>query len=101
MASASMAGITFIDTILLSVSHLEGGKPSLGLLFHELVHVIQYRLLGVETFIDLYVRGWAENGMDYYAIPLERDAYELQNRYETDPTRPFSVASEVARRLKV
>ncbi len=46
-----------------------------------------------------YIRGWAENGYDYNAIPLERDAYQLQERYERNPDQPFSVSEEVAQRL--
>ena len=30
--------------------------------------------------------GWINQGFNYAAIPLEMDAYELQNRYEADPT---------------
>jgi hypothetical protein len=29
-----------------------------GLLFHELVHVEQYRQLGIQQFANLYVRGF-------------------------------------------
>lgn len=94
-----MGGITFEDTILLSERYLEEHELSPGLLFHELVHVVQYRRLGVAEFVTRYVRGWAENGYEYRAIPLEQDAYELQARYERSPMQPFSVREEVARRL--
>jgi hypothetical protein len=86
---STMGAITFSDTV---VSH----EPFTdGLLFHELVHVEQYRQLGVPSFSDLYVRGFL-NGDGYDAIPLERNAYMLAERYEEDPARLFSVAKEVA-----
>ena len=92
----AMHGITFIDTVLLSQRFGQTSFP--GLLFHELVHVVQYRILGVAEFVTRYVRGWAENGYRYEAIPLERDAYELQHRYEANPNQPFSVREEVTQR---
>ena len=54
-------------------------------------HVVQDDVLGVEQFARQYVRGLAAGGFDYYAIPLERAAYECQARFELDPQEPFSV----------
>ena len=95
-----MHGVTFEDTVLLSERYLGEDELSPGLLFHELVHVVQYRRLGIAEFVTRYIRGWAENGYDYHAIPLERDAYRLQERYERNPEQPFSVSEEVARRRR-
>jgi hypothetical protein len=86
---SAMGAITFSDTV---VSH---GPFTDGLLFHELVHVEQYRQLGIPSFSRLYVRGFL-NGGGYDAIPLERNAYMLGERYEKDTDRCFSVADEVA-----
>lgn len=94
-----MSGITFVDTILISQSQIPPDSRLLPLLFHELVHVVQYEILGWRAFVDRYVRGWAENGFTYSAIPLERDVYELQVRYESDLHPGFSVTAEVRRRL--
>jgi hypothetical protein len=49
---STMGAITFSDVV---VSH---GAFSDGLLFHELVHVEQYRQLGVRRFSELYVGGF-------------------------------------------
>ena len=86
---SAMGAITFADTV---VSH---GPFTDGLLFHELVHVEQYRQLGIPDFSGLYVRGFLSGG-GYDGIPLERNAYMLGERYEKDPARRFSVADEVA-----
>ena len=85
---STMAAITFADVV---VSH---DRFSRGLLFHELVHVEQYRQLGIPRFAELYVRGFLSGG-EYAGIPLEVNAYALEDRYERDPSRPFSVADEV------
>ena len=92
-------GITFGDTVLLSERYLRSGEARLSLLFHEMVHVVQYRLLGMEGFLRAYVTGWAENGFEYRAIPLERQAYDLQHRFEDNAAAAFSVRDEVTRRL--
>ena len=94
---SQMAGITFVDTILLSdlYAHVQ---PRISLLFHEMVHVVQYGWLGVSEFTSQYVRGWAQNGFVYAEIPLEREAYELQKRFENAPKNPFSVEEFVIKK---
>lgn len=84
-----MASITYFDTIVLQASFTNG------LLFHELVHIEQYRQLGVQRFAELYVRGFLDGG-GYDGIPLERNAYLLGERYEENPDNRFSVAEVVA-----
>jgi len=89
---SAMGAITFCDAV---VSH----EPfSDGLLFHELVHVEQYRQLGIPRFSELYVHGFL-NGGSYEAIPLEVNAYSFEDRFRRDPRRGFSVEAEVTRWL--
>lgn len=88
---STMTAISFDNCI---VSH---GPCSDSLLFHELVHVEQYRQLGVSRFADLYLRGFL-NGGGYLEIPLEQMAYALGERYENS-NQFFSVAEEVGRRI--
>ena len=95
----SFAGITFVDTIVLA-DRFASGDPD-AVIFHELVHAVQYDLLGPEKFVELYLLGWINQGFNYAAIPLEMDAYELQNRYEADPIDAFSVRDEVSRSLEL
>jgi len=75
---SQMAAITFGDVV---VSHMPFTD---GLLFHELVHVEQYRQLGIPRFAELYVLGFLSGG-GYDGIPLEADAYTLGRRFEADP----------------
>lgn len=92
------SGITFDDTILLAVAEKDSDNLS-SLYFHECVHVVQYRMLGIDEFIKRYIIGWAENGFDYYSIPLEKQAFDLEKRFMEFPTESFSVEMEVKRSL--
>jgi hypothetical protein len=83
-----MAAITFRDTV---VSHEPFTER---LLFHELVHVVQYQKLGLQEFAAKYVSGFL-NGGSYEAIPLEMNAYELDARFAMHATESFSVEAEV------
>lgn len=69
----SMGAITFDDVV---VFH-EPLTPQL--IFHEMVHTMQYRLLGIDDFARLYVRGYLHGGYD--GTPLEICAYELDGRF--------------------
>lgn len=85
-----MAAITFVDTV---VSH----EPFTDrLLFHELVHVVQFEKLGLAGFAERYVRGFLSGG-SYDGIPLEMNAYELDGRFAAAPTKAFLVGAEVKR----
>src|SRR5579859_566197 len=85
---SDMAAITFVDVV---VSHEEFTDD---LLFHELVHVVQYAQLGVKEFAARYVNGFIQGG-SYEEIPLEKNAYSLEGRFSANPDRPFSVTDEV------
>jgi hypothetical protein len=89
-----MTAITFVDTL---VSHEPFTER---LLFHELVHVVQYQKLGLLEFAAKYVRGFL-NGGSYVAIPLEMNAYELDARFGQAAAKTFSVADEVQRWIEV
>jgi hypothetical protein len=81
---STMGAITFLDVVVAHEPFTDG------LLFHELVHIEQYRQLGVPQFSDLYVRGFLTGG-SYAAIPLEVNAYTLGGQFEANPRRSFSV----------
>jgi hypothetical protein len=85
---ADMTAITFVNTV---VSH---GPYDNQTLFHELVHVAQYKKLGLAEFAAKYVNGFFSGG-SYRAIPLEMNAYEMDGRFGTDLTKTFSVEAEV------
>lgn len=92
---AQGGGIAFIDTILITRQKKRRNPLPLPLVFHELVHVVQYDHVGVDEFISRYVQGWLTHGQQYASIPIERQAYELQARYELNPSDGFSVFDHV------
>jgi len=49
------------------------------LYFHELIHVVQWRLLGAEFFLAMYAAGLEKFG--YRDSPLEKMAYDAQDMF--------------------
>lgn len=85
---ADTAAVTFVDVI---VSQEEFTDE---LLFHELVHAVQYAQLGPKEFASRYINGFI-NGGGYDEIPAEKHAYQLEQRYRADKGQVFSVSDEV------
>jgi hypothetical protein len=85
---SEMAAITFSDIVVFNDPVTDG------FLFHELVHVEQYRQVGIHRFAELYVCGFLNSG-SYDAIPLEVNAYSLGGRFEANLAQQFSVEDEV------
>lgn len=72
---------------------------TLPLLFHELVHAVQYKHLGLQGFADGYVRGFLSGG-SYEEIPLEKQAYELEGKFSADSAATFSVEDDVRNKIR-
>jgi hypothetical protein len=92
------AGLAVIDTVL--VAHhvaTPDTEPWYSLLFHELVHVLQYHHLGTEAFVRTYAEGLIATGLHYPTIPHEAQAFALQGRFQREPEVPFSVLEEVGK----
>src|ERR1035438_6923159 len=84
-------GITYRDTYFL----WRADATDESLHFHELVHVVQWQVLGPKDFLLLYAAGLAKSG--YHECPLEAMAYEHQRRFDAgDP--PYSVEAEFGNR---
>ena len=82
-----MAAVTFVDVIVAQ------DEFTSSLLLHELVHVVQYRELGLQRFAELYVRGFLETG-EYLSIPLERVAYHLEGLFRLRPDLAIEVEKQ-------
>jgi hypothetical protein len=78
---AAAAGITFGECILI----VDPGVP-INLLFHEMVHVEQYRILGMKEFARAYVQGIVDSNFMYEQIPLEAIAFEMTARFKAGET---------------
>jgi hypothetical protein len=85
---ADMVAITFVDVV---VSHDEFTDA---LLFHELVHVVQYAQMGIKEFAKRFVSGFVQGG-SFEEIPMEKFASALETRFSQNATQVFSVDDEV------
>jgi len=80
MAKANWAGITF--------GHMyftDGAEANEATHFHELCHVVQWKVLGAGPLLLTYALGILANG--YTRSPLEAIAYELQQEFEEGRVR--------------
>jgi hypothetical protein len=83
-----LASVTYIDIIVFN----EGIAPRT--LFHGLVHAQQFASLGLELYVGFYVRGFLAT-RSWTRIPLEAQAFKLEERFMSSPPKPFSVEEEV------
>ena len=86
-------GITYLDTFFVK----EGHVADEGLYFHELIHVIQWRILGPELFLATYADGLARFG--YRNSPLEVMAYNAEATFRQS-VQPFNAEALVAEQIK-
>jgi hypothetical protein len=85
-------GITYVDTIFLKPTQSNNENVH----FHELVHVIQWRLLGPDRFLSSYANGLECFG--YRQSPLEAMAYDAESAFASS-TAIFNVEKMVAEKL--
>lgn len=82
--------VTFLDVVVFNQNMTARD------LFHGLVHAAQVKLLGLERFAELFVRGFLQS-RSYFLIPLKAHAFALDTRYAEDPRAGFSVEEEIRR----
>jgi len=87
------AGITYLDTFF----SLEEMRANESHHFHELVHIIQWRMLGPKGFITAYANGLERMG--YRHSPLEVMAYTLESAFRNSKTG-FDVETVVNQQLR-
>jgi hypothetical protein len=87
------SGITYLDTYY--VLWHEAKRESLH--FHELVHVVQWQVLGPERFLALYADGLERYG--YRNSPLEVMAYDHEARFKSNG-EPYAVEAAVRQQLE-
>jgi hypothetical protein len=87
--SMGAAGVTFKD-----LCFVHEAMASESIYFHETVHAIQWRTLGVDGFILTYGVALLRHG--YAKNPLEAIAFDLQSQF--DRGQPIADAEEAIRR---
>lgn len=93
----TVRGMAFIDTIVVAEENGRRGDDETSLIFHELVHIVQYQVLGTLGFVHAYLGGWLSAGRSYLDNPLEVMAFDLQDRF--DAGEVVDVDAEVRRGL--
>src|SRR5581483_1891506 len=83
-----MASLTFLDIIVFNE------RISRRALFHGLVHAIQFLVLGLERYTELFVRGFLRTQL-HVTVPLEAQAFLLESKFQQDPRTVFSVEEQV------
>ena len=91
--AAHMTAIPFIDVAVFN------REPTLRTLFHALVHVTQFRMVGLERVMKGYFHTLNESGL-WMVVTFEEQAYQLDARYTKDPFDTFSVEAEVREWLR-
>jgi hypothetical protein len=85
---AHMASVTFLDAIVFNEKVTERS------LFHALVHAVQFQILGLERYVNLFVRSFV-NTKFHFSVPLEAHAFSLESRFFGQPADRFSVEDQV------
>ncbi len=87
------AGITLMGLIIVR----RGMERDESLVFHELVHAIQWRTLGLNRFLALY--GLLLHEYGYRDSPLEEMAYDLQALFDANAL-PSNIEAVIAGRTQ-
>ena len=87
------SGITYLDTFFVR----RNCASEENIYFHELIHVIQWGLLGAESFLREYANGLSAFG--YRNSPLEVMAYSAEETFNNQ-SRIFDAEKYVQEELK-
>jgi hypothetical protein len=85
---AHMHSVTFLDVVVFNESVTERT------LFHGLVHAVQFEVLGVERYAELFVRSFVNTKL-HFSVPLEVHAFSLESKFVGSTTSRFSVEDQV------
>lgn len=74
------SALALVDTIVIT-EEASASSSRDRVLFHELVHLVQYDAMGLAEYMRTYAESWAGNGRSYRAIRHEAQAFELATRF--------------------
>jgi hypothetical protein len=83
-----MASLTFMDVVVFNERIADRA------LFDGLVHAVQFYILGLQRYSDLFVRGFLRTNAPF-AVPLEAHALALASRFARNSSATFSVEEQV------
>ena len=83
-----MHSLTFLDVVVFHEKIVER------FLFHGLVHAVQFEVLGLERYANLFVRSFVSTKL-HFLVPLESHAFSLESKFAGAPASRFSVEDQV------
>jgi len=83
-----MHSLTFLDVVVFNEKLTDRS------LFHGLVHVVQFEVLGLERYTELFVRSFIKTKL-HFSVPLEAHTFSLESKFAANPVESFSVEDRV------
>jgi hypothetical protein len=83
-----MTSLTFIDALVFNDVLTERS------LFHALVHAVQFQVLGLQRYTELFVRSFV-NTRFHFLVPVEAHAFFLESKFARPVAETFSVEEQV------
>ncbi len=83
-----MDSLTFLDVVVFNEALTERS------LFHALVHAVQFQVLGVERYTELFVQSFMRT-KTHFTVPLEAHAFSLVSKFLRPSPERFSVEEYV------
>jgi len=85
-----MDSLTFVDVLVFNETLTQRA------LFHALVHAVQFRILGLDRYTELFVESFMRTKA-HFTVPLEAHAFALTSRFMRPSPEAFSVEDHVVR----
>ena len=85
-----MDSLTFLDVVVFNEALTERS------LFHALVHAVQFQILGVERYTELFVQSFLRT-RTHFTVPLEAHAFALTSKFLRPSREKFCVEDYVHR----
>ena len=85
---AHLSSLTFLDVLVFNEKLIERS------LFHALVHAVQFQVLGLERYSELFVRSFVNTKL-HFTVPLEAHAFSLESKFFQPAAERFSVEQQV------
>lgn len=85
---ARMPSLTFEDVLVFQDSITPRS------LFHALAHAVQFAVLGLENYTQLFVQAFFRT-RSHVRVPLEAHVLSLESKFVEDPRKSFSVEEQV------
>jgi hypothetical protein len=83
-----MNSLTFLDVIVFNEGLTQRS------LFHALVHAVQFQVLGLERYTEIFVHNFV-NTRFHFRVPLEAHTFFLESKFARPGAASFSVEDQV------